>query len=234
MSAFFTLHRDLPREGPGLPEDVHWALEQITPPKTICDAACGPGADTAVLAQACPQAQITGIDKQAHFIEDARQLCAPYGDRIAFEQGDMAQLPGQYDLIWCAGALYFLGVTEGLQTWRKNMALGGAIAFSEPVLTSATGTAAERSFWDGHVATDLAGIEARVQKAGYRTLASRRIVGDAWRAYYDPKQKRIDMLRGQSPDAELSRILDQAQTEIDTWRENQSDIAYQLLVVTPQ
>ncbi|HBB84928.1 MAG TPA: class I SAM-dependent methyltransferase, partial [Sulfitobacter sp.] len=45
MTAFFTLHRDLPREGPGEPADVNWAVEQGDLPARaeIADVACGPG-----------------------------------------------------------------------------------------------------------------------------------------------------------------------------------------------
>ena len=63
-AAFFALHRDLPREGPGQAEDVHWALYTAAVPEEarICDLACGPGADTRTLAKARPHARITGID----------------------------------------------------------------------------------------------------------------------------------------------------------------------------
>jgi hypothetical protein len=63
-NAFFTVHRDLPREGPGEPADVLWALKTAGVPGavTVLDAACGPGADTVTLADALPDATITGMD----------------------------------------------------------------------------------------------------------------------------------------------------------------------------
>jgi|GEM_PF-4683729 len=53
-SAFFTVHRDLDREGPGEAADVHWALDVAGTPEDarILDAACGPGADMVTLAKA--------------------------------------------------------------------------------------------------------------------------------------------------------------------------------------
>lgn len=43
--AFFALHRDLPREGPGEAADVAWALEVagVAPGARVADAGCGPG-----------------------------------------------------------------------------------------------------------------------------------------------------------------------------------------------
>ena len=55
--AFFTVHKDLPREGPGLADDVLWALKVAETPEdgAILDAACGPGADTVTLATSPPR-----------------------------------------------------------------------------------------------------------------------------------------------------------------------------------
>ena len=49
--AFFTLHRDLPREGPGVAEDVAWtvSLLKLGARAQIADVACGPGGDIAAL-----------------------------------------------------------------------------------------------------------------------------------------------------------------------------------------
>ena len=46
-AAFFTVHCDLPREGPGEAADVLWALGHLNAggPLDVMDAACGPGAD---------------------------------------------------------------------------------------------------------------------------------------------------------------------------------------------
>ena len=38
---------------------------------------------------------------------------------------------GPFDLIWCAGAVYFEGITECLQAWAPALKPGGAVAFSE-------------------------------------------------------------------------------------------------------
>ncbi len=62
----------------------------------------------------------------------------------------MGVLTGPFDLIWSAGALYFLGVTDGLTGWRAALAPGGAVAFSEPCFFTDTPSDAARAFWDGY------------------------------------------------------------------------------------
>ena len=235
--AFFLVHRDLHREGPGEPEDVHWALEQLSLSGSldVLDAACGPGADTLTLAEALPEARITGMEVTTHFVTEASARVAAFAPRVRAIEGDMNSPDGTFDLIWCAGALYFLGVTEGLQDWRKVLKPGGAVAFSEPVLLNTPPSAGVRAFWEEYPQiTDLDGIIARVTAAGYTVQAHRMIVGKPWADYYTPMQARIDMLRGQNPDAALIDALDESQREIDLWRAAQDDIAYALLVVTPK
>lgn len=235
-AAFFTVHCDLPREGPGEAADVHWAIDQLglSGAVDVLDAGCGPGADLEVFAQALPEARITGLDKIDDFAKSAANRVAKFGLRVSAAQGDMSKITGPYDLIWCAGALYFMGVTTGLQTWKSSLQSGGAVVFSEPVLRTTPATPGAQAFWEEYPQiTDLKGINAQVSAAGYTTCAHRMIVGAPWQAYYDPMQTRIDMLRAQNPDAALTKALDENQLEIDRWRAAKDDVAYALMIVKP-
>ncbi|WP_226780725.1 class I SAM-dependent methyltransferase [Oceaniglobus trochenteri] len=234
MTPFFQLHSGLMREGPGTPDDVRWALDVAKTPlrARICDAACGPGADAVTLAASRPAGSVHAIDKMRHFVVAARSRLSQFPARVTVEQGDMTEISGPYDLIWCAGALYFVGVTEGLNAWTRALAPGGRVAFSEPcLLGKPSGAVAE--FWAEYPEiTDYDGIVVRVRKAGYRVLHHRMIVGAGWEAYYRPMQARIDLLRPTaSPD--LIEVLDEGQREIDLWRSAPDEIAYALLVVEP-
>ncbi len=233
--AFLTLYTDLAREGPGAAADLGWALSVAATPQLarICEAGCGSGAETVTLAKERPKAQIDAVDKIAQFVAAAQKRVAPFGARVQVRQGDMASIDGPYDLIWCAGALYFLGVTEGLSKWRSALALGGAIAFSEPCLLPRPSTAA-RAFWAEYPQiTDVTGIRARVAAAGYRVLGEQMQVGDAWEAYYIPMARRIEKLRPYAQGA-LVEALDEAESEIARWKAAPSEIAYALMVVAPE
>ncbi|WP_425090436.1 class I SAM-dependent methyltransferase [Tropicimonas sp. S265A] len=231
--AFLEVHKDLPREGPGDAQSVLWALDLAKTPQNarIADLGCGPGADTAVLAQMRPEAQIAGVDMVPQFIEAARRRVP----EASFEVGDMSAPEGPLDLIWCAGAIYFLGVKEGLLGWRHALAERGCVAFSEPVLTSGSPSEAVRAFWQDYPQiTDVTGVEAQIAEAGYRTLGHKLLIGAPWRAYYEPLQARLDILReGQAWDT-VQRAIAEAQREIDLWAAAADDIAYALFVVTPE
>jgi SAM-dependent methyltransferase len=233
--AFLTVYSDLAREGPGVPADVAWALYVAGTPvgARIMDAGCGSGADTVTLAKERPQAQIEAVEQISQYVDAARRRTAPFGDRVQVRQGDMAQIVGPYDLIWCAGALYFLGVTEGLHAWRAALAPGGCVAFSEACLLPNPSDNA-RAFWAEYPqVTNVDGIRARVAAAGYRVIGERMVIGAPWEAYYASMSSRIAKLRP-TAQGDLLAALDEAEAEINRWRVSPSEIAYALMVVAPE
>lgn len=235
MQAFFQLHRDLPREGPGEAADVAWAASLLDlPPKAqIADVACGPGGDVAALLAVAQGAQITALDKTAHFVEEARARWASE-PRVTLLKADMARIANRYDLIWCAGAVYFMGVEAALRAWRKSLQPQGAIAFSEACWFTGTPSARAQALWDREypAMTDEAGVSAQIEAAGYRIIGQRRLGDAAWEAYFGPLDARIEMLRGQA-DPALHDVLDAAAEEVACWRAHRDEYGYLLSVVAP-
>ncbi|MEM8880394.1 MAG: class I SAM-dependent methyltransferase [Pseudomonadota bacterium] len=241
--AFFKLHRDLPREGPGERGDVAWAAEVagLAPDAAICDAACGPGADIPALLFAAPHGRVTGFDLHPGFVDDAASRFATdarvlilQGRLIAKDDGlpDPASL-GPFDLIWCAGAAYFEGVTECLTAWMPALKPGGHIAFSDAVWFTDRPSPAVAAQWEEYPdMTDPAGIDDRVRAAGFETCAARALSDAAWEGYYGPMERRIAELRP-GADAALAQILDQEAKEAQLWRAPRDEFGYLLSVVRP-
>lgn len=232
--AFFTLHADLPREGPGETADVAWAagVAGLGKAARILDAASGPGGDIGALLRAAPEGHLTAIDLHAPFIEAAR---ARWGadPRVTLLAGDMTEPTGPFDFIWCAGAVYFLGIEAALCAWAPRLAAGGAIAFSEPCLFTDTPAPGAIAFWEGYARlTDAEGIAAQVRAAGYEMLATRALGEIAWNGYYRPMEARIAALRPGADEA-LTKVLDMAETEIALWRAHKAETGYLLCVVRP-
>lgn len=234
MTAFFELHRDLPREGPGEAADVAWAADVAGLPADarIADVACGPGGDIAALLAAAPQGHVTALDKTPHFVDAARAAWAQ-DNRATVLRADMAVIANTYDMIWCAGAVYFMGITPALRQWRKALRPGGVIAFSEPCLFTDTPAQATLDLWAAYPqVTDAAGINAQIRDAGYKTLGTRQISDAGWEAYLKPLDARIAMLRP-GADAALSAVLDEAEQEAAVWRAQRAETGYLLSVVAP-
>jgi SAM-dependent methyltransferase len=232
---FFVIHSDLPREGPGDREALDWALglAGVARGARILDAGCGPGADIPGLLAHAPEGHVVAMETHAPFA--ARVRAAFAGDRrVTVVDGNMAHPPGRFDLIWSAGAVYFLGVTAALAGWRDHLAPGGAVAFSHIGWCVADPAPAARAFWsDAYPAiTDAAGVVAQVQAAGYRVAAQRWLPGAAWDAYYGPLAARVAALRA-GADADMAAALDAEQAEIDLWRAHGGDYGYLQVVARP-
>ena len=231
--AFFQIHHDLPREGPGEPADVAWAISIANPPEDarMLDAGCGPGPDIAALLDARPKGHVTAVDTHADFIET---VAARHDDpRVAGRQSDMRDVTGPFDFIWSAGAVYFLGVTEALTLWRDALAPGGAVAFSQ-ICRFDTLPEDAGEWWDVAYPdlTDEAGIRAQIAAAGFDTLATRHLSDDAWAAYHGPLQARIDAL-ADGADADLRAAIAETRAEIDLHDRTGATWGYLLSVVRP-
>ena len=233
--AFFTIHADLPREGPGCAEDVIWAcdLAGVARDARILDAGCGPGADIAALLEHAPIGSVLGVDKHAPFIAQARQL---YGQepRVSLHVGDMADADGPFDFIWCAGALYFLGIETGLEVLRQKLSPGGAIAFSHLVYTVDAPDPEAQAALQAEM-PDIDGIPAlsvRIRDAGFDLLGQRVLQAKAWAAYYEPMRARFDTLRS-GANAELQSAIAEHEAEIALYDRIGAQFGYVLSVVRP-
>ncbi|NNE54320.1 MAG: class I SAM-dependent methyltransferase [Sulfitobacter sp.] len=235
MTAFFQLHRDLPREGPGEPADIEWAagVADTRRDAQMADVGCGPGADIGSLLSVAPEGHVTALDKTPHFVEAARQRFADDG-RVTILRADMARIMNQYDMIWCAGAVYFLGVTEALSGWRKSILPGGVVAFSEACWFTDTPPDRAETFFaaENPTMTDEAGVLDKVRAAGYEVLGKRRLQDAAWEAYFTPIEARIATLRERA-DGALTEVLDDAEEEIAVWRNHREAFGYLLTVARP-
>jgi len=142
---------------------------------------------------------------------------------------------GPFDLIWCAGALYFLGVEAGLTAWRNALVPGGWVAFTDAVWRTETPSEEARTNWAEYLEmTDEAGVTAAVERAGYRVAGTRMLPEAAWEAYYGPIDARIAALRAEGPDTELAIVLAEAESEAACWRAHRDEFGYLLVLAQRQ
>jgi len=228
MDAFFQLHRDLPREGPGdqVSLDRALTLAQAPSDSRMLDAGCGPGADIEGLLAWCPEGHVLAVDPHAPFVEQARVRHG--GDpRVEPRVGDMRDAKGPFDLIWCAGALYFLGLEEGLKALGEALAPEGVLAFSHPCWFVDAPSAAAVALWEGEGVNllDRDGVCAAVSAAGFDVLGVFPLSDEAWEAYYGPMEARIEALAATAT-ADLTAVLEEGRREAAAWRQVREETGY--------
>jgi hypothetical protein len=147
----------------------------------------------------------------------------------------MERLSGPYDLIWSAGAVYFLGVARALNAWRGALTDEGAVAFSHPCLFTDAPSKAALAFWEaepGGIETEPT-TRAEIAAVGWRVLAARPLSDAAWAAYYDPLLARCDALDAAGVSVSVATAIAAARKEAADWRMVARETGYMLYVVRP-
>lgn len=226
---FFELFSGLPRQGPGDAASTLRALSlvpDVGPETRVLDVGCGTGLQTRVLARN-GGASIVAIDNHPPFVDflnrEARRL--GLADRLEARVADMHHLDfadASFDLIWCEAATYIAGVEAALRDWRRLLARGGHVAFSEVCWTKPGAPAECVSFWNREYPAmrDAAALLTAIDASGYDTVGDFMLPRSAWwDDYYGPLEHNVAAFRARHRGRpEAQELADATQREIDVWK----------------
>lgn len=240
--AFFAVHRDMPREGPGDRASMEQALRlagPLPPRPDVLDIACGPGGQTIDLAELLPDARITALDGHPPFLAQLETRAREAGvlDRIEIVQGDMNRLPyppRSFDLIWCEGAAYIVGFEAALAAWKPLLRPGGVLALTEPVWLTDDPPAPVVACWAEYPAMeDVASARRRAIACGYGLLGDFVLSDAAWETqYYGPLETRLETTTARlAGDPVAEAVLAEIRAEIDVRRAWPDTYGYLFLVL---
>lgn len=246
LQAFLTLHSDLPREAPGNRESTSRALDlakSASPCSAVLDIGCGPGSQTIDLASLLPSAHITAVDTHQPYLDELRRRArdAGFTSRIEAKAADMGSLdfePATFDLIWCEGAAYVLGIATALRSWRPLLAAASAIALTEVVWLRDDPPPQITEFWNTEYPdiSNLTGVREVFSTAQYRLLGDFVLPASAWwDDYYGPLERRMERLaRQHAGDADFEAVIAAHRVEIDMYRRFGDFYGYAFFVATPE
>ena len=205
----------------------------------MLDIGCGTGAQTLVLAQDSPS-HIVAIDNHPQFIDvlnaEARRL--GLADRLEARVADMRSLDfadGSFDLIWCEGAIYNVGVEAGLRDWRRLLRPNGHVALTEVCWRKPEPPAECVAFWTREYAAirNPAALLEAAEACGCETVGHFPLPASAWwDDYYRPLQDNVTAFRRRHRDApDAQELADQCQQEIDIWHAHSEFYGFEFLVL---
>jgi DNA-binding transcriptional MerR regulator/ubiquinone/menaquinone biosynthesis C-methylase UbiE len=244
MEIFFKIYEGLDREGPGSRAMTARALGMcagLPDRPAILEPGCGTGGASLDLAE-LSGGTVLSVDVYQPFLDRLRQRAEARGlaGRVTPLKGDMAALdcaPESFDLIWCEGAAYIMGVDNALAGWKRFLRPGGFLVFSDAVwLKDPEGTEvpdAMRRFWaEAYPAMRTAEANVRAgEAAGYASLGHFTIDAACWDAFYADVERRlcdVEETLGSDPDGRA--IIDVTRREIALYRENPEAYGYEFHV----
>ncbi|TMR23280.1 GNAT family N-acetyltransferase [Nonomuraea zeae] len=238
VAAFFTLHGNLARQGPGSDASIRHLLSLAGPPAPrprVPDIGCGPGRSSLVLAQA--GAEVTVADLHQPYLDELARTAADRGLVVHTVRVSMTDLPfpdESFDLIWAEGSAYFIGFDTALRSWRRLLAPGGRLVVTECEWSTDSPSAESRAFWDQ--AYPLRTREhniATAHAAGYAVAARHTLADRDWfEEYHTPLSQRAHAADLVVPG--MREAVAATLQEITMRREHGADYQYTGYVLHPQ
>ena len=239
---FFELFSGLPRQGPGTTASTRQALglvPDIGAQTRVLDVGCGTGAQALVLTQNSP-ARIVAVDIHPPFIDELNRKAheLSIADRLEARVADMRQLAfanGSFDLIWCEGAIYNVGVEAGLRDWRRLLRRNGHVALTEVCWRKPEPPAECAAFWNQEYPTmrDMSELLKAIEACGYETVGHFPLPASAWwDDYYRPLQDNVTTFCQRYHDVpEAQELAGRCQREIDIWHAYSAFYSYEFFVM---
>jgi SAM-dependent methyltransferase len=142
--------------------------------------------------------------------------------------------PASFDLLWCEGAAYIMGVESALRAWRPLLREGGCLSFTDAVWLTDSPPQTLRAWWEADypaMQTARTGPD-RVVDAGYELCGHFVLLESAWwDDYYKPMEARLASLRLEMEgDPRALAALEEHQREIDYYRRWSEHYGYQFVV----
>lgn len=200
MDAIIQLFSGVNRLAPGSRETTENAYRIAAENRqiaTIYEAGCGNGAATLPLAE-LSEAHITALDTCQEFLDwlTERVAAAGLSDRISLHNQDMKESwpeGTRFDLIWCEGSVYNMGLDQALASWKKLLPPGGRVAVSDLVWNTYTPDQEIQDFWieEGVTLVHREEAEAKFTGHGYRLLDRVTYPQTDWDNYYAPLVERL-------------------------------------------
>ena len=239
---FFELFSGLPRQGPGSAASTRQALgliPNVGRQTRVLDVGCGTGAQTLDLANSS-QAHIVAVDNHPPFIHELNRKARELGiaNRLEGRVRDMRRLDfasGCFDVIWCEGAIYNVGVEAGLRGWRRLLRRNGHVALTEACWQKPGPPAECAAFWSREYPAmrDVPALLEAIEACGYESVGHFPLPASAWwNDYYRPLQDNVTAFRRRHRDApDALELADRCQREIDIWHAYSEFYGYEFFVL---
>jgi SAM-dependent methyltransferase len=150
----------------------------------------------------------------------------------------MEDLPfkdGEFDVIWCEGAIFVIGFEKGLNYWKRFLKEGGFIALTEAAWFTEKPSEEALQFWQ-EAYPDIKSIpetEKGIEAAGYTVIDRFRLPASAWwDDYYVHFEKRLDSMEVKfKGNIDAGSVIEFSRKEIEVFREHSAEYGYVFFIM---
>lgn len=219
--AFWKIHENLPRQGPGSDETTNRLLSKANPANTIrraIDMGCGPGRSAIMMAE--KGIVVTAIDTHQPFLDelskhakDKRLDNLIQTNNVSMDKVSYPE--GSFDLVWSEGTAYIIGFQQALVSWKKLLAPEGKVVITDCFWLTDNRSTEAVDFWkaDPLMMTIEQAIKV-AEEAGYSLEYQYTQPDSDWfDEYYTPMEHKIKTL-SINPDQGMQEALSMTELEI--------------------
>jgi len=243
VEAFFKLYEGLKRQGPGSKKDTLRALniieDNLPESPRIIDIGCGCGAQTLDLAENT-NGEITAVDIYQPFLDNllerAEERDLKASIKILNEDMQKLSFPkSTFDIIWSEGAIYLMGMENGLNLWKNFLTHRGFIVFSEISWFRDDPPEKVFRFWKENyppLKTISQNIKS-IEEIGFKVTDHFSLPVTAWwQNYYHPLLERIKSIQIMPDiDKDMQEVIDETYEEVELFRDYSDWYGYEFYIM---
>jgi SAM-dependent methyltransferase len=205
----------------------------------ILDVGCGPGVQTLELAR-ISNGKIIALDNHQAYLDTLMNTASNNGltDYIIPKNISMLDMDFDtncFDIIWSEGALYFMGLQNGLKRCRQLLKNDGYLAFTELVYLVSAPPAPVVQYLENEYPDikDVEGNIALIQNEGFRLLSNFALPESAWLdSYYLPIERELPRLNKKYQGNEIALgVFESFRNEINFYKKYSKFYGYEFFIM---
>lgn len=238
MEFFFKIHNGDFRGGPGsdlsTERAYNIAKEFLGKNISILDIGAGSGFQTKVL-KSLVDGNITAIDRSEIYLEKIKKEVGVKTVNCSMDSLDSSFSHNTFDLIWSEGAIYIMGLENGLRHWKHFLKQGGIIGFSHISWIQDNPPKEVLEYWEAEY-PQIATLDENkeiIDEAGYEIKDYFILPSTDWMTnYYDHMSDRLKELEKGELCEKEKMVIDIHWEEIEMYKEYGDYYGYVFFIIS--
>jgi len=240
MEIFFKIHNGDFRGGPGsdisTKKAYNIAKEFLGKNINVLDIGAGSGFQTKILKKLI-KGNIVALDTTKIYLDKIKKEVGVETINCSMDSLDRSFSHNTFDLIWSEGAIYIMGLANGLKHWKPFLKKRGVIGFSHISWIGEDQPKEILEYWEKEY-PEIKTLEENkniINKAGYEIKGYFPIPTSDWMEnFYDNMANRLKELEKEKLSGKQKLVIDIHWEEIEMYKKYGDYYGYVFFIVSPR